>query len=525
MAVLNFRKRERSDFPRRTDSDDSASDRKDEKVDEDLSGEHVERQDPDVQQQASVLASIDPAKEKRLVRKIDRWLIPLVMLLYLMSFIDRVNLGNARLYGLEEDLGMNQETGYEFSVAITVLFPTYVAFELPSNLVMKHYVRPSRWIAFITISWGFVATFSGFTQTYGGLLACRVLLGLTEAGLFPGLVIYLTLFYTRQEIALRTGYLFVSAAVSGSVAGLLAYGIGFMDGLAGMSGWRWILIIQGLPTIILGLYCIWGLADDADTAFFLNEEERALVKARRAAQGTTNEFDWADFRLGMKDWKTYVFSLTQFCGNVSHYAYATFLPTIIREIFPDASTAIVQLYTVPCYATGAISYLIVAWFSDRTQLRGPFASVFAFISATGYAILVGAGLTGTGPGVLYFGCFVAAAGIYVILGLNIAWLNTNNPRYGKRATASGMQIMLGNIPGVISPWLYTNSDAPLYTKGHSVNVALVALAGVVHGFMFFYFTWENKQRSMGKRDYKIEGKTEEEIAEMADESPRFRFTR
>lgn len=71
------------------------------------------------------------------------------------------------------------------------------------------------------------------------------------------------------------------------------------------------MIIQGLPTIILGLYCIWGLADDADTAFFLNEEERALVKARRAAQGTTNEFDWADFRLGMKDWKTYVFSLTQ----------------------------------------------------------------------------------------------------------------------------------------------------------------------------------------------------------------------
>lgn len=152
------------------------------------------------------------------------------MLLYLMSFIDRVNLGNARLYGLEEDLGMNEETGFEFSVAITVLFPTYVAFELPSNLVMKHYVRPSRWIAFITISWGFVATFSGFTQTYGGLLACRVLLGLTEAGLFPGLVIYLTLFYTRQEIALRTGYLFVSAAISGSVAGLLAYGIGFMDG-------------------------------------------------------------------------------------------------------------------------------------------------------------------------------------------------------------------------------------------------------------------------------------------------------
>lgn len=180
---------------------------------------------------------------------------------------------------------------------------------------------------------------------------------------------------------------------------------------------------------------------------------------------------------------------------------------------------------MPCYATGAICYLVAAWFSDRTQLRGPFAAAFAFLSSTGYAILVGAGLTGVGAGVLYFGCFVVGAGTYVILGLNIAWLNTNNPRYGKRATASGMQIMLGNIPGVISPWLYTNIDQPLYIRGHATNLALVALAGVIHTCMFFYFTWENKQRRLGRRDWKLEGKSEEEIKELADESPTFMFTR
>jgi MFS family permease len=100
----------------------------------------------------------------------------------LLTSLDRVNIGNARLYNLEEDLGMNTEDGYEFSVAVTVLFPTYVVFELPSNLIMKHYVRASRWIAAITIAWGLVATFSGFTQSYEGLLVCRVLLGITEAG-------------------------------------------------------------------------------------------------------------------------------------------------------------------------------------------------------------------------------------------------------------------------------------------------------------------------------------------------------
>lgn len=97
-----------------------------------------------------------------------------------------MNIGNARLYSLEDDLGMS---GNQYQIAVSVLFPTYVLFELPSNLVLKHYVRPSRWIAFITTVWGLIATLSGLTQSYAGLLACRVLLGLFEAGLFPGCVV------------------------------------------------------------------------------------------------------------------------------------------------------------------------------------------------------------------------------------------------------------------------------------------------------------------------------------------------
>lgn len=161
------------------------------------------------------------------------------MLLYLFSFLDRVNIGNARLYGLEKDLGMH---GDQFQTAVSILFVTYILSELPSNLVIKKF-KPSRWLAFLTTSWGIVATLTGTVQSYGGLIACRLILGALEGGLFPGLTIYLTLFYTRREIALRVGYLFVSAAISGSVGGLLAYGIGFMDGLDGQRGWRWIMYV------------------------------------------------------------------------------------------------------------------------------------------------------------------------------------------------------------------------------------------------------------------------------------------
>lgn len=180
---------------------------------------------------------IDHAAERKLVRKLDFMIIPPVMLTYLFSFLDRVNIGNARLYGLEEDLNME---GDQFQTAVSLLFVTYILSETPSNLVIKKFT-PSRWLSFLTTTWGITATLTGITQSYGGLLACRLVLGALEGGLFPGLTIYLTLFYTRREIALRVGYLFVSAAISGSVGGLLAYGIGFMDGVAGQRGWRWIM--------------------------------------------------------------------------------------------------------------------------------------------------------------------------------------------------------------------------------------------------------------------------------------------
>ena len=130
------------------------------------------------------------------------------------------------LYGLETDLGLSS---IQYQTAVSILFVTYILSELPSNLVLKHYVRPSRWISFITTSWGIIATLTGITQNYGGFVVCRLFLGLVEGGLFPGLAIYLTLFYTKRELALRIGYLFVSAAVAGACGGLLAYGIGYMS--------------------------------------------------------------------------------------------------------------------------------------------------------------------------------------------------------------------------------------------------------------------------------------------------------
>lgn len=402
----------------------------------------------DVERDAVADIFIDAAAEKRLIRKLDMWIVPPVMLLYLLSFLDRVNIGNARLYGLEDDLNLS---GDQYQIAVSILFVTYILSELPSNLVIKKFT-PSRWLSFIATAWGIVATLTGLVQSYGALLACRIILGALEGGLFPGLAIYLTMFYTKRELALRIGYLFVSAAIAGSMGGLLAYAIGFMDGIAGQRAWRWIMILEGIPTALLGIAIWFWLADTPQSAYYLLPEERALIDLRMRRQightASSDEMHKKDVYEGLRDWKIWLFCFGQFGADVVLYGFSTFLPTIIGEL-GDWTTAEVQALTIPCYALGAITYLAVAWHSDRTQRRAIYAVAFGIVCTTGYAILVS-----TAPkSVRYFGCFLVAMGLYVIAGIPLAWLPSNSPRYGKRTTASGMQLTIGNSAGIMAPFV------------------------------------------------------------------------
>ncbi|KAF4965599.1 hypothetical protein FSARC_6621 [Fusarium sarcochroum] len=462
---------------------------------------------------------IDPAAEKALLRKLDMWIVPPVMLLYLLSFLDRVNIGNARLYGMEADLGL---VGDQYQLAVSVLFVTYILSELPSNLVIKRFT-PSRWIAFLTVSWGIVATLTGIVQDFKGLIACRVILGALEGGLFPGLTVYLTMFYTKREYALRIGYLFVSAAIAGSLGGLLAYGIGHMDGVAGLRGWRWIIIIEGIPTFVLGIAVWFWLADSPDSAHYLTINERELIDLRMRRQiGHTKSSDQmhkADVYAGLKDWKIWLFCIGQFGGDTILYGYSTFLPTIIRGL-GDWNNAQVQALTIPCYAMGAITYLVVAWFSDRTQKRAVYTVILGFVCAVGYALLVS-----TAPsGVRYFGCFLAAMGLYVIVGLPLAWLPSNNPRYGKRTVATGLQLTIGNSAGIPAPFLYKTYEGPRFVKGHAISMALVAMSSIIYMAFWAYFRQQNKKKMEGKEDYRIQGMTEEEAEELGEHNPAFHYT-
>lgn len=163
----------------------------------------------------------------------DWHLVPWLALLYLLSFLDRSNIGNANLFGLSKHLNL---TSTEYAVCLCVFFVFYVIFEVPSNMVMKAW-RPSMWLPIIMIGWGGVMTGMGFVTNFPGLLIARIFLGITEAGLFPGVSYFLSQWYRRHEIAFRIALFFSAATAAGAFGGLLARLINEMDGVAGYYGW------------------------------------------------------------------------------------------------------------------------------------------------------------------------------------------------------------------------------------------------------------------------------------------------
>ncbi|KAL1865923.1 hypothetical protein VTK73DRAFT_5007 [Phialemonium thermophilum] len=463
-----------------------------------------------------------PEEERKMVRKMDLHIFPILICLYILSFLDRVNIGNARLYHLERDLGLH---GNEYQLCVSMLFVTYVTFELPTNLILK-IVQPKRFIPAICVSWGIVSMCTGFVHTKGQLIAMRLLLGVFEAGYFPAICFYLTFFYRRRELAVRIFYLFAASAVSGSCGGLIGYAIGLMDGVRGWSAWRWLMIIEGIPTTILGVLAYFLLANDPYDARYLTEREKSFTPVRRSLDGThfgmlgdENRIDWQQCLEAWKDWKVWALATAQIGVTVMLYGYSTFLPTIIHAL--GYSGIHTNLMTIPCYACGAIVYLVVANLSDRTGYRGYFAAGGCLTACLGYAVILAT--SEAGAGAQFAGCIIVACGLYVAVGIPISWMPNNLPSHYKRAAGQGTSMTLGNCAGIFSSFIYRTQDSPKYRLGHGLTLGFVFVSGCMFLTTALLLRRENKRRDRGERDYVLDGKTPDEIARLGDYHPEYRY--
>ncbi|USK35954.1 MFS transporter [Bacillus sp. F19] len=351
--------------------------------------------------------------EKRTTSKTMKRILPFILILYIIAYLDRVNLGYAALE-MNAELALSAEV---FGLLSGIFFIGYFFFEVPSNMIM-HKVGARMWIARIMISWGIVVVLTGFAQTTTHLYILRFLLGVAEAGFFPGIILYLTYWFRARERGRATAVLLLALPIGGLIGAPVSTWI--LDNIFwfDMAGWRWVFILEGIPAIILGFVVVFYLTNRPANAKWLSKEEKDWLEgelsAERQLSAQINKVSKLDMLKDLKVWKL---SLLYFSTYTGLYGLSFWMPTIIKSLSENASTnlEIGWLAMIPSLV-GIPSIIFVGWNSDRTNAHKMHLIVSFIIAVIGF---IGCGfsdsvfmmvlmLTVTSAGLYGFtGCFFA----------------------------------------------------------------------------------------------------------------------
>ncbi|EIM85805.1 MFS general substrate transporter, partial [Stereum hirsutum FP-91666 SS1] len=411
-------------------------------------------------------------------------LLPILTILYLLSFLDRSNIGNAKLDGLTTDLGVS---GPAYNTSLALYFIGYVIFEVPSNV---RRFNPQFWLPLLTLVWGIVSVCQGLVTNQASLLGIRFLLGVTEAGLFPGCVYLFSVYYRRHERHWRVATFFGAAALAGAFGGILAFAIGKMDGIGGKRGWAWIFILEGLLTIVVSIGAFFVVPTWAYKAKFLTESERERLLSRLAADSDAaakETFAWKYVVQALTDPLVWGYALLFHGYAFALYSLSLFLPTIIAGLGFASWQA--QLLTVPPYAVASLGIWMAAWHSAKTRLRAPYIVGSAGVAIIGNYIIHGI------AGAQYFGVHLATLGVYVGNALLLSWPSENISGQTKRATGVAMQIGIGDLGAVTGVLLYRPSfSGHQFRKPHIISIGYLVFAIVIASVLWAWMSRENRRR-------------------------------
>ena len=373
--------------------------------------------------------------ERKLLIKIDWHLMPVLCVLYLLAFLDRVNISNANIFGLSQELDLVRDNRY--NTALVIFFVPYILFEIPSNVILKK-LKPNVWLSGCMFMFGLVTICQGLVQNYSGLLTTRFFLGLFETGMFPGCFYLIGMWYRRQEAQKRYSFFFSSTTLAGAFGGLLAAAIGKMDGMLGHRGWRWIFILEGVLTCVVAIFFFWMIPNFPEDAKWLKEDERQYVKARlqidQGRSAAERDITVRDVGRVFKDFKIILGGFMYFGLIVPAYSYAYFAPGIIQSYgYGQIQT---QLHSVPPWAAAFGWSMLVAFFSDKFRHRFAFTILCILISIAGFAIVTS---IHNNRDVQYGALFLVTSGTYSAMPVIVCWFNMNLGGHHRRAVGSAWQ--------------------------------------------------------------------------------------
>ncbi|KAL1955920.1 hypothetical protein VTO42DRAFT_7993 [Malbranchea cinnamomea] len=449
------------------------------------------------------IAAFTPEERKRIIRRIDIRLVITLGVLYCVSLMDRGNLSAAVIAGMSVELDMNAaNSGY--SIVSLVFFISYTIFQPPATIVIRR-IGPHRFLSAIVLAWGAVMIGFGFVPNWQTMAILRVLLGALEAGFYPGSVYLLSTWFPRYQLQKRNAAFFLIGNSSIAFGGILAYGLMQMNGLGGLSGWRWIFVIEGIVTCLLGIFSYFIIVDFPEDAAkcrnFLNQKEVDFVIAtidRDRSDTETVPFDFRQYLRCACDTKVWAFSAMFMLTTTNTYALTYFAPIILRNDM-GFSTALTLCIGAAPFVAAAIYMFVQAYFSDKWRLRGPIIVFNCAVGILGTALL---GYTHNN-GSRFFGLFLTASASAANCPAILTYQANNIRGQWKRALASATLIGGGAIGGIIGTTVFREQDAPSYIPGIIACLLAYSLVVLITALLTVKFWRANKRAEKGGKP--IEG--------------------
>ncbi|OJJ08878.1 hypothetical protein ASPVEDRAFT_144990 [Aspergillus versicolor CBS 583.65] len=429
-------------------------------------------------------------EEKKLVRKLDWRILPCCWVLYLLGYLDRANIGNAKTGGLEDEFGLSSS---QYSIIVLVFFVSYLVFEVPANMILTR-VRPSVFLPGLALVWGTFAALMGATHNWSQLAGMRFLLGFAEAGFAPGCAFFLSSWYRRYELATRYALLYTSVPLAGAISGLLAGVITeHMNGVSGLPGWRWLFILEGLGSIVAAIIIYFLMPDYPSTSKrFLNEEERLLACNRLAVdgialtQGTGAEHipHWEAFKMTCRDWRVWA-QCFLFVLVTGSQTMQYFIPTLVESFGwtgPDG-----QYHTIPAYMAALVYVVACCYLADRYKAKWQF---ICGLSGVGCILFIAVATTADRTAQYVLTIF-AFGTIYGCSPLVKTWVSDVIPQpAAKRAVAIALINAIGNASSIYSSWLWPDKDAPRYIAGFATTTSWLGVLCICAAlFAYFFHRW------------------------------------
>ncbi|KAL7416444.1 major facilitator superfamily transporter [Mrakia frigida] len=408
--------------------------------------------------------------ERKLVRRIDMRLLPMLWVMYILNYLDRTNIGNAKVAGMQTDLKL---TSNDYATALSVFFVGYLLNEIPSNLVLTR-SRPSIFLPCIMLLWGSITIAFMGIHDLGALIAVRFILGCIEAGFFPGVMFLMSCWYKPFEMGKRMALFYTASLMAGAFGGVLGGAItSGMEGVGGVRGWHWLFGIEGIATVVVASLAFFVLPDFPHNTKFLTGEERALAVLRLVtAEGSKPRLSHKEaFMSAVKNWHTWLLTVS-YMGISGSGTISYFFPTLMLSLGYTGTMA--NYMTAPIYAAALVVSVCVGYSSDHFNEK-PFHVLGATIIA-GISFIITA--TVPNDAVKYTFILFGGCGIWSAVPLCLSYCLANFKNNETRAVAIAIINGLGNTASIYGAYIWPANSAPSFTLGFACTTAFVLFGGI-----------------------------------------------